>query len=230
VTEDEGTLEAPAVGHHYIGDLGQQYYGWQRESGHAGAALIAPFFAPYVRASDRLIDFGCGGGFLLELLAAREKAGIEPNAAARKDAMARGLRVVGSPADLPDRSADVVISNHVLEHAVRPLDELIALRRLLRPGGCLVLMVPVDDWRSERRPDHNDTNHHLYTWTPLLLGNLLDEAGYTDIKADIVTHAWPPFAPQLHRVVGMGAFDALARVWSVVRRRRQVQAVSHRPR
>jgi SAM-dependent methyltransferase len=229
VTDHDGALDAPAVGRHYVGDLGEQYYGWQAALGREGAILIAAFFEPYVREADRLIDFGCGGGFLLELLQAREKVGIEPNAIARNDAAARGLHVVASAADLPDRSADVVISNHALEHAVRPLDELIALRRLLRPGGRLVLMLPINDWRSERRPDPSDINHHLYTWTPLLLGNLLDEAGYVDIKANVVTHAWPPFAPQLRRAVGVRAFDAVARSWSVVRRRRQMRAVAYRP-
>ena len=52
---------------------------------------------------------------------------------------------------------------------------------VLKPGGLLVLYVPVDDWRlrRQRRVDP-DVNHHLYTWTPLLLANLLREAGFAD--------------------------------------------------
>jgi ubiquinone/menaquinone biosynthesis C-methylase UbiE len=76
------------------------------------------------------------------------------------------------PVNLPDRSADVVISNHALEHAVR---QPIALRRLLRPGGCLVLMLPINGCARSGDPTERH-QHHLYTWTPLLFGNLLKEA------------------------------------------------------
>jgi hypothetical protein len=45
----------------------------------------------------------------------------------------------------------------------------------------VALYVAIDDWRSrhQRRVDP-DINHHLYTWTPLLLANLLREAGFAD--------------------------------------------------
>jgi hypothetical protein len=121
-TDHKRTLDGPAIGRRYVGDLGKQYYGWQDASAREGAIRIVPYFKPYVREADRLIDFGCGGGFLLELLQAREKVGIDPTAEVRNDAAAGGLRVVASPVDLSDRSADVVISNHALEHAVHPLD------------------------------------------------------------------------------------------------------------
>jgi hypothetical protein len=52
------------------------------------------------------------------------------------------------------------------------------MKRKLKPGGMLVLVLPIDDWRAQRRWDPNDINHHLYTWTPMNLGHLLSEAGF----------------------------------------------------
>ncbi len=72
-------------------------------------------------------------------------------------------------------------------------------------------------------------NHHLYTWTPLLLRNLLDEAGFEVRECRVVTHAWPHFHDVLFRRLPRPAFDVLARAWAVLRRRRQVMALAERP-
>jgi len=222
-------MEDRRVGKHYGGNRGAEYFSWQRESGRVGAVLNARKFAQHVRTSDRLLDFGCGGGFLMEQLQAVHRVGVEPNAVAREAACQRGLDVRASPTEVEEDSVDIVISNHALEHTLAPLDELRELRRALRPGGKLVLWLPIDDWRMERSPAlDTDPNHHLYTWTPLLVGNLLDEAGFTNIDARVVTHAWPPHYERLARLPEP-AFDLLARFWSAARRRRQVAAVALKP-
>jgi SAM-dependent methyltransferase len=218
-----------AVGQHYQGELGEEYYAWQRQGARLGAELELPKFAPYVTPDSTVVDFGCGTGYLLELLGAREGIGVEANEAARRDAAARGLRVVAASADLPAAEADVVISNHALEHTLRPLDELRELRRVLRPDGRIVLYLPLDDWRRQRRRDPTDVNHHLYTWTPQLLANLLDEAGFEVLEARVVTYAWPQLHTLLYRALPRRAFDAACVAWSFVRRHRQVMAVA-RPR
>ena len=217
------------VGRHYRGDLGAEYYGWQREGAELGAELERWKFAPHVAATDVVVDFGCGGGNVLAGLTVGERIGIEVNDVARAAANEHGVRAVASASELPDGVADVVISNHALEHTLAPLAELRELHRLLKPGGRLVIWVPLDDWRRQRRPQPGDINHHLYTWTPLLLANLLDEAGFEVREAEVVTHAWPQFHAQLYRLLPPRAFDAACRGWSFLRRHRQVRALAIRP-
>jgi SAM-dependent methyltransferase len=212
---------------HYEGEAGTEYLAYQRRYGELGAELNLFKFAPYVRPSDAVVDFGCGIGSLLERLDAAEKTGVEVSEPARREAEARGLRVVSSAAELESASADVAISNHALEHTLSPLAELRELRRVLKPHGRIVLWLPIDDWRAQRRP-LADPNHHLYTWTPLLLANLLDEAGFDVQECRVVTHAWPPATARLARLP-RPLFDTVARVWSVLRRRRQVMAVARKP-
>jgi len=217
----------PTVASHYRGAAADEYLAYQRSIGELGATLNRWKFESHVGPGDRVVDFGCGTGGLLAGLAAAERIGVEVSAPARAAAAARGLTVLATAAELADASADVVISNHALEHATAPLEELRQLRRALRPGGRLVLWLPLDDWRVQRRLDGADPDHHLYTWTPRLLANLLAEAGFERVECEVVTRAWPPRAHLLVRLP-RPVFDALGRVWAVVRRRRQLAAVAYR--
>jgi SAM-dependent methyltransferase len=214
------------VGRHYDGDAGAAYFSWQNSmSGEVGGRLNARKFNPHLRPDATVIDFGCGAGYMLEQLVVGERIGIEPAAAARQAATSRGLRVVASAGELPAESADAIVSNHALEHTLEPLRELRDLRRLLKPGAQLRLWVPIDDWRAQTDAMAGDENHHLYTWTPLLMRNLLEEAGLTVISVRVITHAWPPRTARLASLP-QPVFDALGRVWSRARRRRQLEAVA----
>ena len=217
-----------SVGRHYRGELGEEYFDWQGSGADVNAEIESTKFAPHVSATDTVVDFGCGGAALLATLPAAERIGIEPNPPARRAGEGRGIRMVESSRELDDGIADVVISNHALEHTLAPLDELRELHRVLKPGGRLVLWLPLDDWRTQRR-HREDANHHLYTWTPLLLRNLLEEADFEVRECRVVAHAWPQFHKVLFRRLPRPAFDALARVWAVARRHRQVMALAERP-
>jgi SAM-dependent methyltransferase len=216
-----------SVADHYQGSSGERYFAYQQRAASAGTSLNVEKFAPFVRPHDRVIDFGCGGGYLLDALVAQEKIGVEPAERARAAAQARGLRVVPYTRDLPASSADVVVSNHALEHTHRPLDELRELHRVLSSNGRLILRVPIGDWRREHQYDSTDINHHLYSWTPLLLGHLLTEAGFEVEAVDVVSRAWPPLLPLALRLPSR-IFGAAAWLTSVIRRSREVSAIARR--
>jgi SAM-dependent methyltransferase len=208
--------------------LGAAYFEYQERASPYAARLDRRKFETYATDDDVVVDFGCAAGDLLDALPGRRKIGIEVNEVARERATARGITVVASAKDLTDASADVIVSNHALEHTIAPLHELRELRRILVPGGRLILSLPIDDWRAQRRLEEPDPNHHLYTWTPLLLRNLLDEAGFRVMDVRVITHAWPPFTATFARLPD-GLFDVLATAWSVVRMRRQLFAIAQRP-
>src|ERR1700754_2211083 len=211
-----------AVSAHYAGEQGAAYFAWQSHTGTAGAKLNAAKFQDHIGTGDTVVDFGCGSGLLLEHLVARRRIGIEPNEHARRAIDHQRVELVSSPADLADGLADVVISNHALEHTLCPWEELRELRRVLRPGGRLVVRVPLDVWR--RRAPASDVNHHLYTWTPLLLRNLLGEAGFEVRDVRVVTRAWPPHFARCTRVLPPRGFDGVAWMWSALLRRRELAA------
>ena len=173
------------------GYYGKDYFRWQKSVGAFGGAANLFKFRDHVKTGDTVIDFGSGGGYLLRNLPGAAKLGVEINEVARKEAsIERGIDAVESPADLPDACADVIVSNHALEHVESPLEVLRLLRRKLKPGGRAVFVVPHDG--PQIAYDPADVNKHLYTWNPMTLGNLFATAGFEVLAAENVQHQWPP--------------------------------------
>lgn len=213
---------------HFKGERGSTYFARQSKIAEISAELNESKFVDYVEPQHSVVDFGCGTGALLARLVARTKTGVEVNPLAREAAATRGLQVAASADELPGESADVIISNHVLEHTLYPLAELKALHHALKPGGRMVLWLPLDDWRSQR-VHIDEPDNHLYTWTPLLLGNLLEEAGFELIESRIVTTAWLTSYVPIKRRLPSSLYSILSFLTAVAMRRRQLRAIARRP-
>lgn len=182
-------------------------------------------FERHIKSTDTVLDFGCSGGYLLDHVQCARKIGVELNPVPRAVAESKGHRVYERTASVPDESVDVVISNHVLEHTKSPLAELEALRSKLVSGGKIVLAVPCEGSALQFKP--NDSDFHLYTWSPLNLGNLLTAAGFTVHESRRYVHRWPPGVRRYGRQLGRPAFDLLCGLYALTQpSRSQVLAVA----
>jgi SAM-dependent methyltransferase len=113
----------------------------------------------------RVLDVACGAGFGLQLL---EQAGaypigmdLDPRALAEAHALEPEARLVRADAarlPLPDASFDLVTSFETLEHVPDACALLSELRRVLRPGGRLVLSTPN---RAFGPPEHHQNPFHV---------------------------------------------------------------------
>ena len=205
-----------------------EYFAWQDAHADIKALLKVEKIGPYVKQSDTVIDFGSAGGGMLARLPGARKIGVEINDVARAASERDfGLEGYKSLSEVPNGVADVIVTNHTLEHLASPFDALVELRPKLKRGGRIVIVVPIEGWNSpqSRRWDPKDVNRHLYTWAPLNLGNLLDEAGYEPIELRVIHRAlmrhFDKFA-QLPRP----AFHGLQWLWSHVRRQHELLAVA----
>jgi len=225
------TDRAPDVSPHYTGENGQRYFEWQGGGGAFAARIIAHKFRSHVKPSDVVIDFGCGGGFLLNELVCSRKIGVEVNPYSRAHALAAGLECVERLGEIPDHTADVAVSHHALEHVLNPIGVLRELRQKLKPGGRLVLCVPIDNWQVQKRYSPRDINHHLFTWTSQLLGNCLVEADFAIEDIKYRCHMWPRrWTVAAYGRLPYSVFNALCYIKGVLcRQGRELLAVATTP-
>lgn len=147
-----------------------------------------------------------GGGYLLKNLPGKRKLGVEINPYACSVAASNGVEVVASISDIADDVADVIISNHCLEHVPNPMETLVKLRSKIKIAGSVMFVVPCETIHDAYTPGNID--HHLYTWTPRNLGNLFYEAGYQVLYCERDKFLWPPKMIKLiARFGGRSGFD-----------------------
>lgn len=99
-----------------------------------------------LRPGDRCLDYGCGNGwFMSQTLTRRQVAfvGADRNAdLVRRSACELDVRHAGGALPFPDASFDCVTLLDVLEHVHDQRGLLRELRRVLVPGGRLVVTTP----------------------------------------------------------------------------------------
>ena len=210
----------------YTGLKGEEYFRYHNDFACRGGELNKRKFTPYISPTDNVLDFGCGAGWLLAALQCAKKVGVEPNKSAQQLCRDNGVDVYSAISDIPPQKFDVIISHHCLEHVPYPIQALSELRSYLTDTGKLVIVIPIDDWRVQRRINTNDRDHHLHTWTPRLLNNTLIEAGYREQEIRVLTHAWFRGWHKLYRCVPIRIFDGLCMIWSALRHKRQLLAVA----
>jgi SAM-dependent methyltransferase len=194
----------------------ERYFDWQAPQGEFGGWANQSKFRDYISSDSRVLDFGCGGGFLLKNLNCSKRVGVEVNPAAVEFARKNGIEVFSRVADVPDEYVDVIISNSALEHTLQPLEELKSLYRKLQAGGRIVFVVPCESISYRYQP--NDINHHLYSWSPMSIGNLFGEAGFSVIESRAYVHKWPPKYRLIAALGGRPLFELACRIYGRIER------------
>lgn len=155
---------------------------WYRALHARVVACLGRFPGP---ASRPLLDAGCGTGGLLARLAAafpeRDLVGADVAAEAVRRArrkVPQARLTVASVSALPFDGASfgALVSCDVLCH--RLVDEAAALaefRRVLAPGGTLVLNLPAHEWL---RSAHDERVHNARRYDRRRLASLLEGAGF----------------------------------------------------
>jgi SAM-dependent methyltransferase len=139
-------------------------------------AFLLNLVTAHTRLDDEILDFGAGTGVLARPLAAAgyRISCIEPAEQLRSRLQASGLVTYPVGQELASESFDLIYTFNVLEHIQDHGGTLVMLRRLLKPGGQLVVYVPAFPilYSSIDRKIG-----HLRRYRHAELGALLQEAG-----------------------------------------------------
>lgn len=104
----------------------------------------------YAYGKSRILDIGCGyGRFLKAAQDNFEAFGIDPSgyaiSQARKYAENAKFEVATISSYKPKKLFDVITAFDILEHTNNPSSSLLNIKKWLKPGGVLVVVVPVYD-------------------------------------------------------------------------------------
>jgi ubiquinone/menaquinone biosynthesis C-methylase UbiE len=174
----------------------------------------------HVSAGERVLDIGCGSG---EFTAALAEAGARPvgvdiSAQALRRARKRhpelefDLAPAAGPLPLDDGQMDAVWAGDVLEHVVDTAAWLSEVRRVLRPGGRLVLTTPyhgrltsvlIGLRRGAFEAHFDPRSDHLRFYTAASLRALLVAFNFEDITIG-AAGGWPGFRHSLQALAHRG--------------------------
>jgi ubiquinone/menaquinone biosynthesis C-methylase UbiE len=152
----------------------------------------------WVRTGDRALDIGCGAGDFTAALAryGARPIGVEVASGAVQRARGRHpgldfrLVAIDGPLPLEDNSFELVWASEVIEHVIDTARWLSEVRRVLVPGGRLLVTTPshgrlrVALFGVERFSEPLGDHLHLYTRRSLV--TLLDEFGFSEVHVQAV--------------------------------------------
>ena len=220
---------------HYQGEAGRRYQQHKRGIPDSALAWVARLragkFSPFVRPGDVVLEYGVGLGWNLAALKCRRKIGFDVADFLEPSVRALGIEYAAETRSIADGTMDVVLCHHTLEHLLDPASALGEMRRLLAPGGKLLLFVPLERERKYSRFFSGEPNHHLYSWNTQTLGNLAQEVGFAIAEAGTGEFGYSRFAAVWATKLRLGekGFRGLRRLLHMIKPAWEVRIIAVKP-
>lgn len=131
------------------------YYNKKSDYPNKLAKYLLKFFN--IKPKQTLLDVGCGIG---EYLDAFEMLGLKVTGIDSRpynDARICECNLEECNIPFKDNSFDVVFSKSCVEHLSNPYEVIKDMKRVLKPGGTLIIMVP--DWTSNMKTYYDGYDH-----------------------------------------------------------------------
>ena len=110
--------------------------------------MYQDWVSPWLQPTDDCVEIGCASGYFLAVIKDRvgSVAGLETHLELRQYCEQIGIPIHDRLEEMPEASVDRLFAFFVLEHLGEPMEFLAQARRVCRPGGSIMIVVPnVDD-------------------------------------------------------------------------------------
>ncbi|MBM40954.1 MAG: hypothetical protein CL483_03395 [Acidobacteria bacterium] len=188
------------------------------EARQEDAGMYQDWVSPWLQPTDDCVEIGCASGYFLAVIKDRvgSVAGLETHLELRQYCEQIGIPIHDRLEEMPEASVDRLFAFFVLEHLGEPMEFLAQARRVCRPGGSIMIVVPnVDDvlLSTYNIPKFNNfyfTPAHQFYYSKDTLGRLFKKAGLP--KYEILPKQRYDLSNHMHwmmagRPGGMGKYD-----------------------
>ncbi|MGA1236875.1 MAG: methyltransferase domain-containing protein [Limisphaerales bacterium] len=216
----------------YRGTAGQAYHEGKRQIPTPAYPWVARARARklsrFIPLNAVVLEYGVGYGWNLAALPCQKRLGYDIAESVAQQAREHGIQFFHNEHDIPQHTAHILLCHHVLEHLLHPTATLQRFKQWLAPQGQLLLIVPWEREKNLQRYQPNEPNHHLYSWSPQSLGNLLADCNYTVHHATALTYGYDRFAAKwAHRThTGETGFRLLRKTLQTLRPLRESLALA----
>lgn len=142
--------------------------------------------------NGRVLEIGSSAGFLLHALRDEgwDVCGVEPStplSCYAKETLGLDIRTgFFEETTLPDKTFDLIIALHVIEHSTNPVEFLNIVRSKLSEDGVLFIEVPnIFSMRADRSIFDYFCSIHMAMFTPITISNLLSKTGFQTMVCEI---------------------------------------------
>jgi SAM-dependent methyltransferase len=212
----------PVIGYDHKG-FGETYWFNYVQSGAGISAMLEPLLAIDRPLPARLLDVGCGFGFVPHFwqdCGLGDAVGLETSAYGAMGAEKLGIRVVpryyADARELDGERFDYVFSCEVIEHVENPAAFVTEIAAALAEGGILVLTTPSATALTAARPFIDvlaalSPDFHYFVASRDGLADLLARAGFAHVEVRDLGHrlfAWASHSPLPPLKDGFGDWPA----------------------
>ena len=189
------------------------YLRFQKPIGEFGAKFHFKEYRKHISLNDVILDFGCGGGFLLEALKAKEKYGVEINPFLIKILNAKNIKCYKDVSELENNSIDVIIMHSVIGHLENPIETLKELKLKLKKDEKKLIYLINDGYKFDLI---NDVNKIYFSFSPRNIRNISTSLDFKiELKKTIIAK-WPPYYLIFYKYFGLSFVKLVAKFYGIM--------------
>lgn len=136
----------------------------------------------FVNGDKNILELGCGATKTVERSLGMDRVPKGGHIPHLHGAVSVADIVGDVQEDIPleENSQDIIIARHILEHCIDTLDTVKKWKKVIRPGGKLIVAVP-DERVTKSIPLNPE---HLHAFSPESLKSVLETSGFKEIKSE----------------------------------------------